>query len=157
VIVLSDFGDRQADEARDWAPACRAVGLPELADAYPDAASRRAEWPALRERFRAAAASLTRAELEQRLRAEDCIFAVYAAPPEVVTDADVVANGYLMAHPAQDKLRLASAPAQFDDAQPAIPRPAPRLGEHGAEILAELGYDAGEISTITTDGTVVVP
>lgn len=44
------------DEARYWAQACRAVGLPELIDTYPDAAARRTDWPALRERFRAAIA-----------------------------------------------------------------------------------------------------
>ncbi|MEX5637189.1 CoA transferase [Parafrankia sp. FMc2] len=72
------------DKARYWAQACRAVGPPELIDAYPDAAARRTDWPALRERFRAAIAGFTRTDPEQRLRAEDCIFAVYAAPPEVI-------------------------------------------------------------------------
>ena len=39
------------------------------------------------------------------------------------------------------------------DAAPATPqRPPPRLGEHGAEILAELGYDDAAIAELRTQG-----
>ncbi|MBX6388643.1 MAG: CoA transferase [Frankia sp.] len=106
------------NEDRYWPRACRAIGLPELIDAYPDAATRRPAWADLQTRFRAAIAGLPLAELVERLRAEDCIFSVYASPAEVVTDPAVEANGYLMPYPANPGLRLAAAPAQFDNARP---------------------------------------
>ncbi len=36
-------------------------------------------------------------------------------------------------------------------------RPAPRLGEHTVEILAELGYDPNQVATLVAEGAVGVP
>ncbi|MCM3923584.1 CoA transferase [Frankia sp. AiPs1] len=140
------------DEARYWAPACTAVGLPELIDAYPDAATRRSAWGELGERFRAAIGALTRAEFEARLREQNCIFSFYAVPEEVVADPAVVDNGYLMAHPTRPGLRLPAAPAQFDDAHAVMRLGAPALGEHSREVLGEVGYDGEEIDRLVKDG-----
>lgn len=42
------------------------------------------------------------------------------------------------------------------DEQPATPsQPPPRLGEHGAEILAEVGYDEAAIAALREEGTLV--
>ena len=42
------------------------------------------------------------------------------------------------------------------DEQPATPtQPPPRLGEHGAEILAEIGYDEAAIASLREEGTLV--
>ena len=41
------------------------------------------------------------------------------------------------------------------DAEPATPsRPPPRLGEHSAEVLAELGYDEPSIGALKARGVV---
>lgn len=48
-------------------------------------------------------------------------------------------------HPTEGRLRRMAYPATWSDTQPAASRPAPSLGEHGAEILGELGYDAARI------------
>lgn len=48
-------------------------------------------------------------------------------------------------HPTEGRLRRMAYPATWSDTQPAASRPAPGLGEHGAEILGELGYDAARI------------
>src|SRR5262249_39010554 len=84
------------DEPRYWAPTCRALGLPELADQYADDAERREHWPELTPKFAAQIASLTRADLEPRMREEGCIFSFFASPPEVLADQAVVENGYAM-------------------------------------------------------------
>jgi crotonobetainyl-CoA:carnitine CoA-transferase CaiB-like acyl-CoA transferase len=144
------------DEGRYWAQACRAVGLEQLIQEYPDPASRLAERASLCARFDDVITGLTRGELEGRLRAEGCIYSFFATPPEVLADAAVVDNGYLMEHPAVPHVRLAAAPAQFDDELPTIRRPGPALGEHSREILAELGYDTGEVETLAADGVVVI-
>lgn len=72
----------------------------------------------------------------------------------MVADPAVEANGYLMPHPTTPGLRLAASPVQFDDTQPAIRRPAPAIGEHSAEVLAELGYRPDEVARLGANGVV---
>jgi crotonobetainyl-CoA:carnitine CoA-transferase CaiB-like acyl-CoA transferase len=143
------------DEARYWDQACRALRLDDLIASHPDPASRLQDRLALTERVREAVAAMTKAELEKRLRAEDGIYSVMATPPEVVQDQAVVDNGYLMPHPTHPTLRLAAAPAQFDDELPAIRRGAPDLGQHSREILEQLGYQRDEIQQLLESGTVI--
>jgi crotonobetainyl-CoA:carnitine CoA-transferase CaiB-like acyl-CoA transferase len=145
------------DEERYWAPTTRALGMPELADRYADEAERRPHWPELTQMFSEQIATLTRAELEPRLRDEGCIFSFFASPPEVIADSAVVDNGYAMAHPTHPSFRLAAAPVQFDDELPTMRRGGPERGEHTAEVLAELGYDEQEIAALFADATVDGP
>lgn len=48
-------------------------------------------------------------------------------------------------HPSEGMLRQMAYPATWSETQPESSRPAPGLGEHGPEILGELGYDAARI------------
>jgi len=98
---------------------------------------------------------LTLAELEVRLRGEDCIYSFYQSPPEVLADPAVVDNGYLMPHPGHAALRLSAAPAQFDDELPTVRRAGPRLGEHSREVLGELGYHPDQVDALVDDGVIV--
>ncbi|WP_409330000.1 CaiB/BaiF CoA transferase family protein [Trujillonella humicola] len=145
------------DEARYWAQACRALGLDDLVDELADPGARRAAWEVVDARIRTTVAALDRDEAERRLRAEGCIFAVLAAPTEVLHDPAVEANGYLMAHPEHPTLRLAAPPVQFDDTLPAVRRPGPRVGEHSVEVLGELGYGPEAIEELVAAGTVGTP
>ncbi|MCW2830219.1 MAG: putative Formyl-CoA transferase [Aeromicrobium sp.] len=142
------------DEGRYWQQACRTLGIDELVGEGADAASRRAVWPALRNRIHDVVGSMTGDDLEVRLRAEDCIFSFYSTPLDVLDDQAVADNGYLMSHPANDRVRLAAAPVQFDDELPSVRRPAPRLGEHTREILSDLGYDDAAVDCLLTDEVV---
>jgi crotonobetainyl-CoA:carnitine CoA-transferase CaiB-like acyl-CoA transferase len=145
------------DEDRYWAPACRALGLPDLVERYADPAARRSAWGQLYEEFRVAVSGIGRDDLEQRLRAQSCIYSFYATPPDVIRDDAVVQNGYLMPHPTRANLKLAAAPAQFDDELPAIRRAGPDIGEHSREILAELGYEKDDVDQLVGKGIVVAP
>jgi crotonobetainyl-CoA:carnitine CoA-transferase CaiB-like acyl-CoA transferase len=142
------------DEDRYWAPACRALGLPELADELTTAETRARSRDRVFEQYRDAIAARTRDELDAALRAEGCIFSFYASPPEVLVDPAVVANGYAPPHPVHPTLRLAAAPAQFDDELPSVRRRAPATGEHSRQILTELGYAASEIDHLVAEGAV---
>jgi crotonobetainyl-CoA:carnitine CoA-transferase CaiB-like acyl-CoA transferase len=142
------------DDPRHWAPACRALGFPELIDdpRYLDTAARAANAESLQARVAAAIGSRTLAELRDRLSAEDTIFSALASPLEVVDDPQVVANGYLAPHPTHPTARLACAPMQFDDAPVTVRRAAPAIGEHTDEILSEAGFDADEIAALRAVG-----
>ena len=74
---------------------------------------------------------------------------------DVTTDPQVVANDFLTWAGADDGLSvpLVRAPVQIDEQLPALGR-APRLGQHSREILAELGYAAGEVDALVAGGTV---
>lgn len=143
------------DEARYWAPACRALGLDELIEPYADAERRRGAWSEIGARITGVIGALDRDELQRRLVGEQCIFSFVASPVDVLEDPAVVDNGYLMAHPEHPPLRLAAAPAQFDDELPAIRRPGPRKGEHTREVLAELGYSPEEIDALVATEAVI--
>jgi crotonobetainyl-CoA:carnitine CoA-transferase CaiB-like acyl-CoA transferase len=60
-----------------------------------------------------------------------------------------------MNHPSHDGLKIAAPPAQFDNHRPELGRPAPRIGEHSSDVLAEIGYTATEISDLVTSKTVI--
>jgi crotonobetainyl-CoA:carnitine CoA-transferase CaiB-like acyl-CoA transferase len=45
----------------------------------------------------------------------------------------------------------------FDATPVTVRRPAPRLSEHTAEVLAEVGYTADEISALVADGVAGLP
>lgn len=55
-------------------------------------------------------------------------------------------------HPRFGSLTLTDTPLSLSRDAPAIRRPAPALGEHGREVLAELGYDDERIAAYARDG-----
>ena len=75
---------------------------------------------------------------------------------ETATDDQVLANRMAVL-PCDDETelpRVLTHPINATNAQPVIPKRAPRLGEHSAEILAELGYDAEAIAALAEDGVI---
>lgn len=142
------------NEDRYWDTATDALGLSELGREYADPVARRAAWPQLAAPFEEAISKLSRDEIRTRLGERSCIFSFFSTPAEVLRDPAAIDNGYLMDHPGYDGLKIASAPVQFDNQFPQIRRPAPRLGQHSAEILAEAGYPSDKIGALLADGTV---
>ena len=72
----------------------------------------------------------------------------------ILTDPHLTATNFfpLVDHPSEGKIRSMRVPATFSDT-PAIPeRLAPRLSEHGEEILREVGFSADEITALVKDG-----
>ncbi len=88
------------------------------------------------------AATLTRAEGEARLRAEDVPSGVVRTLDELPSDPQVVANGTLeeSVHPHCGRLREPRPAPRFGGTPAATGGPAPGLGEHSDAILHEAGW-----------------
>jgi len=62
-----------------------------------------------------------------------------------------------MDHPTEGELVLPDIPVQFADSPASIDRLPPRFGEHGREILQELGLKPDEIDALLKAGGLVMP
>ena len=59
-------------------------------------------------------------------------------------------------HPKAGRLTITGMPFTMSETPGSIRRPAPMIGEHGREILAELGYDEASIGQLLENKTVTV-
>jgi crotonobetainyl-CoA:carnitine CoA-transferase CaiB-like acyl-CoA transferase len=83
----------------------------------------------------------------------DAPWAPVQAVEELLTDPQVLANGYIGEVKTDDggSYRLPAVPVQFD-AQPPPMRRAPEHGEHTEELLLELGYSWEQIGSLRESG-----
>jgi crotonobetainyl-CoA:carnitine CoA-transferase CaiB-like acyl-CoA transferase len=74
--------------------------------------------------------------------------------PEVISHPQVLANELIHEydHPLIGRVRQPRPAARFENSDPEVHPFAARLGEHNGEVLAELGYSASEIQTLTDSG-----
>jgi len=78
---------------------------------------------------------------------------------EVKDDPHLAASGFwqIFDHPTEGKLRMPSPPVNFAKTPASIRRLPPRMGEHSAEILQELGYTKDEITSMLENGETKEP
>jgi crotonobetainyl-CoA:carnitine CoA-transferase CaiB-like acyl-CoA transferase len=93
------------------------------------------------------------AEWLQRLDANDVPSAPVLRRNEVIANEQVLARELIAEfdHPDIGRVRQPKPAARFDRTPAQIPGPAPRIGEHSASILAELGFGAAEIERLATE------
>lgn len=58
-------------------------------------------------------------------------------------------------HTTAGDYRVVGSPVRFDREPSPYPAPAPGLGEHSAEVLAELGFDPETVATLVREGVVI--
>lgn len=77
-------------------------------------------------------------------------------PNEWGSNPQALATGMIgqYTHPSEGSLNMVQPPVRYERTPSSIRRLAPHLGEHSAEILHELGYDAGEIAEMARLGTI---
>ena len=78
---------------------------------------------------------------------------------DVLADPHLGESGFFVMteHPTEGRLRMMAAPGAWSRTPPGSLRPAPGLGEHGAEILREAGYADAEIEAMIVSGVTRVP
>ncbi|NHN86781.1 CoA transferase [Acetobacter musti] len=133
---------------------CLAIGLDDLSvdprfSTFTEALKHRSDLHRiLRERFSAG----TTADWIAALEVRDLLCAPVRSLPEALRDPQTRMNGMLLERSStsdqSEELRLVSSPVHMSAAPVKIDRPPPKLGEHGREILAELGYDESHIDSL---------
>ena len=70
--------------------------------------------------------------------------------PEVFSDPQVLAQDLVLdvPHPGAGTVRMTGFPVKFSATPCEVTRPAPRLGEHTEEVLAEIGYGSERIAAV---------
>jgi crotonobetainyl-CoA:carnitine CoA-transferase CaiB-like acyl-CoA transferase len=127
---------------------CAAIGRPELAEderfrGNPERVAHREE---LDELIAGWLAERTRDAALEQLWAQDVIVGPVNDYAEVFADPQVLHNEMVVevAHHA-GPLRVTGVPVRLSATPGAVRRPPPALGEHTAEVLAELGLEAGAL------------
>jgi len=141
---------------REWAALTRALDRPEWLD------DERFRTPELRQRHINERLALTQEALRggtaehwlDRLTREGLPCAPVLTRTAMIQHPQVLENGIVVEteHPAAGRLRAAPGAARFSATPEPVLRPAPELGEHTDEVLAELGYTAEELAALRADG-----
>ncbi|MEX3939686.1 CaiB/BaiF CoA transferase family protein [Paraburkholderia sp. BR10937] len=146
-----------AAQRKDWPGFCKAIGKPDLLEdpRFVDE-NRIANSAQLVEILDPMFASRPLAYWKQVLDAGRVIFGVVQVAREIIDDPQLPANGIVvpLAQPGGKEARTVSSPFQVLGSPKVKPTAAPQLGEHGAQILQELGFGEADIARLNDAGTV---
>jgi crotonobetainyl-CoA:carnitine CoA-transferase CaiB-like acyl-CoA transferase len=137
-------------EPRFWAALCAALGLPELVGEQFAPPERQRE---MAERVQEAFATRSRDEWLAALEPLEACVGPVNTIGEALDDPQVRHRG-MVAEVGGVAVGPAS-PLRFDGSAGTAIRPAPGLGEHTTEVLAEVGYSEPEIVALRARGAVV--
>jgi crotonobetainyl-CoA:carnitine CoA-transferase CaiB-like acyl-CoA transferase len=141
-----------------WTSFCRAFGLPDLlAEA---SLATNAARVAARERFlprvRAVLRALSRDEAARICDEAGLPFAPIQRPDELFRDPHLARPGAMIEHTLESgaRLPLPALPIEMRGRRFGRRLDLPRLGQHTAEVAAELGYDAAEVAALAGEGAI---
>jgi crotonobetainyl-CoA:carnitine CoA-transferase CaiB-like acyl-CoA transferase len=139
-----------------WRRFCEAIGLDAAIDdnRFATNAGRITNLPALYEVITGALSTLTTAEVVARLDAKGVPSGPINDVAQVFADPQTLDQGLKreVPHPTLGSVMLTGFPYHLSGAEVEVRLPPPLLGEHTAEVLAEVGYSAGEIEELVRSG-----
>ena len=142
---------------RQWRNFCKAVGWPDLVATDPRFASHATRTRHIDE-ILAMLSELfltrTTAEWLEILEKADLPVTPVHTLETIFDDPHVRATGFFEPedHPTEGRLHRMAAPMRFSAGGEVERRPAPNLGEHSEEVLAEAGFSAEEIAALLRSG-----
>jgi crotonobetainyl-CoA:carnitine CoA-transferase CaiB-like acyl-CoA transferase len=144
---------------KEWQGMCRALNREDLID-HPQFNTAQGRFTHNSERKEVTAEEIKKWSSEEilaRFDKEGVPCAPIIDRSELLTHEQVVANGSIERLHFEEfgEVRQARHPARFDKTPASVSRPAPRLGEHGREILAAIGYDDESIESLISAGRVL--
>ncbi len=135
-----------------------AIGRPELADEprFSSVMARQTHYEALTAELQAAFSTRSLPDWVTRLVEHDIPHAPVATLDEVYADPQVQHNQIFttLHHPVQGDVANTQRPVLYDGERGAGDRAPPMLGEHSAEILRELGFDAASVDSMIRSGAI---
>jgi crotonobetainyl-CoA:carnitine CoA-transferase CaiB-like acyl-CoA transferase len=145
----------------EWQGFCRAAEAPDLAEdkRFNTPGGRTANASARIHLMADILAKRTTGDWLARLDAADVPCAPVLRRGEVVSNEQVVARELIREfdHPGIGRVRQPRPAAEFSATPVRAPSPAPAIGEHGRQILEELGYAADEIARLGDAKVVRLP
>jgi crotonobetainyl-CoA:carnitine CoA-transferase CaiB-like acyl-CoA transferase len=137
-----------------FAKACESLGVPGMPrdPRFKDNPSRVAHRTEVFESLSAVTRRFTSAEVLERLQRAGVPCAPILSLDKVAAEPQTVASGMLVPskHPRLVDYRAVGLPIRWDGERPPVTRVPPLLGEHTAEVLGELGYDAAAIQELAS-------
>jgi crotonobetainyl-CoA:carnitine CoA-transferase CaiB-like acyl-CoA transferase len=126
---------------------------------YSDAAGVRANREEIGAMVAAAIASWPTSDLAVRLDAEQVPFGPVLDLDQVQDDPQIRHNQLLRTrhHPCVGRVLEAGHPVRFSSTPVGVARLAPQLGEHDAEILAEIGRSSDDVEALRSAGVIAAP
>jgi crotonobetainyl-CoA:carnitine CoA-transferase CaiB-like acyl-CoA transferase len=143
---------------KQWKNFCALVGYPEMFTNDPRLASLTSRTQHIDALYRFVAEQLrertTAAWMEALTRADIPCMPMHT-PDSIVEDPHLQSVGFFQQaeHPSEGRLRTMAPPTSWSRTQPQAGRPAPRLGEHTAEVLRELGLSEAQLAALSPIAT----
>jgi formyl-CoA transferase len=137
---------------------CRAIARPDLAadPRFRTGRLRMEHRAALIEAIEKTTADESRAHWLTRLDAEGVPSGPINSYDEALADSHALARQMVvdLVHPGAGRIKALGIPVKLSETPGAVDRPAPLLGQHTAEILAEIGYTEAEQRAFRDQGVI---